>query len=294
MISEFLLEKYNEGRAPSTLAVYRSAIAKTLKPKLGIDFGMDQGLSALLNSFAIERPRRRNPVPSWDLSAVLNALLSAPFEPLEKAALKFLTWKTVFLLALASGKRRSELHALAFSKIAWKEDGSQVRLGVIPSFVAKTYLASIQSLSFSIPALSPSLGPGLEEDAKLCPVRALRVYVDRTREFHIGKRLLFVSYQKGLSRDIRPATISSWIKKCVIFCLETSLSGSAFSFRVKAHDVRALAASLAFHNHVPLNDIMDACSWVSHNTFTSFYLRELSWRSDAGYHLGVVAAQQRV
>ena len=34
------------------------------------------------------------------------ALTKAPFEPLKDASLKVLTFKTVFLMALASGKRR--------------------------------------------------------------------------------------------------------------------------------------------------------------------------------------------
>ena len=294
LISEFLLEKFNEGRAPSTIAGYRTAIAKTLKPKLGIDFGHDQGLTALINSFEIERPKARNPVPEWDLSLVLNVLRKDPFEPLERASLKFLTFKTVFLLALASGKRRSELHALSFSKVKWKSDGSSVLLGVIPSFLAKTQLAGTPLLSFSIPALTPSLGPGLEEDAKLCPVRALRIYVNRTRELHLGKRLLFVSYLKDFPNDIRPATISSWIKKCVRFCYEKSQAKKSTGFRVKAHDVRALAASLAFTNKVSLNDVMSACTWKSHNTFTSFYLRELAWEDDSGLQLGRLVAAESV
>ena len=295
LISEFLLEKHDQGRAPSTLTGYRTAIAKTLKPKTGIDYGQDQELTALLNSFFIERPRHRNPVPAWDLSLVLNALLSKPFEPLERASLKFLTFKTVFLLALASGKRRSEIHALAFNRIAWKEDGSSVRLSVIPSFLAKTQLAGTPALSFSIPALSASLGPGLEEDAKLCPLRALRIYVDRTRELHLGKRLLFVSYLRNFLGEIRPATISAWIKRCVLFCYEQKQGEKTDAFKVKAHDVRALAASLAFTNHVSLKEVLEACSWASHNTFTSFYLRDVAWMSNAGHQLGpLVAAQSEV
>jgi len=297
LISEFLLEKFNQGRATSTLAGYRTVIAKTLKPKTGIDYGQDEGLSALLRNFANERPKQRNPVPTWDLSLVLNALMAAPFEPLESASLKLLTWKTVFLLALASGKRRSELHALAFSKVLWKDDGTRVKLTVIPSFLAKTQLAQTPMLTFTVPALAPSLGPGLEEDAKLCPVRALRIYVKRTRELHIAKRLLFVSYMPNFEGDIRPATISAWIKKCVIFCYEKAnvRKTDAFKVKVKAHDVRALAASLAFTHHVTLKDVMEACSWASHNTFTTFYLRDVTWTADSGHQLGpLVVAQHEV
>ena len=44
-------------------------------------------------------------------------LIKAPFEPMKDTDLKHLTLKTAFLLALASGKRRSEIHAWVASKV---------------------------------------------------------------------------------------------------------------------------------------------------------------------------------
>jgi hypothetical protein len=51
-----------------------------------------------------------------------------PFEPMDKVikvSPKYLTFKfkTVFLVALATTQRRSELHALAFTKTAFRGDG---------------------------------------------------------------------------------------------------------------------------------------------------------------------------
>ena len=53
----------------------------------------------------------RTMVPKWDLSLVL-MLTKAPFKPLHRAELNHITLKTVFLLALASGPRIGEIHAL--------------------------------------------------------------------------------------------------------------------------------------------------------------------------------------
>ena len=50
-------------------------------------------------------------LPKWNLSVVLNELTKAPFEPMKDTDFKHLNLKTAFLLALASGKRRSEIHA---------------------------------------------------------------------------------------------------------------------------------------------------------------------------------------
>ena len=57
-------------------------------------------------------PPRRNLVPSWDLAIVLAALREYPYEPLEDAPLQHLTLKAIFLLAITSVRRVSELQAL--------------------------------------------------------------------------------------------------------------------------------------------------------------------------------------
>jgi hypothetical protein len=49
---------------------------------------------------------------SWNLEFVLHVLKAAPFEPIGRASNKFLALKTVFLLAITSARRASELHVL--------------------------------------------------------------------------------------------------------------------------------------------------------------------------------------
>ena len=63
---------------------------------------------------------------------------------------------------------------------------------------------------------------------------------------------------------------------------------------IKAHQVRALSASLAHYNQVPMEQVMDACSWAWHNTFTSFYLKNLSEEMNNGYRIGHIVANQNV
>lgn len=43
---------------------------------------------------------------------VLDLLSKSPFEPMNKISLKFLTWKTVFLTAISTFRRCSDLQAL--------------------------------------------------------------------------------------------------------------------------------------------------------------------------------------
>ena len=110
-IADFLLHLFQDRKLqPSTIDGYRSAIAD----KLGnspINVSRDENLTRLLDIFHRDRPKGRRGIPSWNLSLILHQLTKAPFEPLKEASLKHLTLETVFLLALGSGKPRSEIHA---------------------------------------------------------------------------------------------------------------------------------------------------------------------------------------
>ena len=110
-VADFLLYLFEDRKLqPSTIDGYRSAIAD----KLGnypFNISKDENLTRLLDSFHRNRPKGRRGIPSWNLSLVLHQLTKAPFEPIQEASLKHLTFKTVFLLALGSGKCRSEIHA---------------------------------------------------------------------------------------------------------------------------------------------------------------------------------------
>ena len=44
--------------------------------------------------------------------------------------------------------------------------------------------------------------PSLVQDKSLCPVRALRYYLDKTKDLRKGKRILFVAIKEGHTKDI--------------------------------------------------------------------------------------------
>ena len=109
-------------------------------------------------------------MPTWNLSLVLHQLTKPPFQPLRKAFLKHLTWKTVFLLALGSGKRMSEIHAWLHKNIQHQEDWSNVSLFSSPGFLSKNQLAREGPSCVApviIPALAPTLDKSLKEDRTL-------------------------------------------------------------------------------------------------------------------------------
>ena len=222
-IADFFLHLFEDRKLqPTTIDGYRSAISDKLGNQT-INVGKDENLTRLLDSFHRDRPRGRRGVPTWNLSLVLHQLTKASFEPLEDASLKHLTFKTVFLMALASGKRRSEIHAWLYKNIRNQSNWSNVSFYPSPSFLSKNQLAKEGPGSVApvvIPALAPTLARSSKADRSLCPVRALRCYLDRTSDMRSGKELVFVSFKTGFDRDISPATISSWIKQTVVLCYE--------------------------------------------------------------------------
>ena len=145
------------------------------------------------------------------MGPLLGLLTKPPFEPLSEAPLKWLSFKTVFLLALASGKGRSEIHPLTHTSVSSRRNWSEVTISPSSSFLAKKQLAldgpdSIKPVV--IPALTTMLDRSLVEDKSLCPVRALKVYLDKTKSMRKGMALLFVSLRVGYSKDITRITIS--------------------------------------------------------------------------------------
>ena len=176
--------------------------------------------------------------------------------------MKHLIFKTVFLLALGSGKHRSEIHAWQTDILDTNLNGQKVSLYPSSSFLSKNQLAKEGPGSVAsgvITALAPTLDKSLKSDRSLCLVRALRYYLDRTSDLRQSKEVVFVSFKKGFDKDISPATISSWIKQTVILCYELSDQEAHTLHQVKAHDVRAFAASKVFQSGVSLHPILSAC-----------------------------------
>ena len=158
-IANYLLQLFQDRKLqPGTIDGYRSAIADKLGNST-INVSKDENLTRLLDSFHRDRPKGRRGIPSWNLSLVLHQLTKAPFEPLKEASLKHLTFKTVFLLALGSGKRRSEIHAWLHKTIRHQSNWSKVSLYPSPSFLSKNQLAKEGPDSVApvvIPALTNS------------------------------------------------------------------------------------------------------------------------------------------
>ena len=270
----------------SSIRGYRSMLSAVFRFQLP-SLSSHPVLRDLLRSFCLESAERQLRPPAWDLSLVLRFFNTSTFEPLSVAPLRALTQKMLFLLALATAKRVGELQAL--SSVVTFIHGDAC-LSYVPQFVAKS-----ESLTRSIPRsfLVKSLSDfaaGLDDDLLLCPVRALRIYVDRISSLSSLRHRLFVSPR------CPTRTLS---KKAVSFFLRDVISSAGASRpevgRLRAHNIRGVSTSVAFHRNWSVPAILESATWSSSSVFSSFYLHDLQHKYDGLLSLGpFVAAGTRI
>ena len=210
--------------------------------------------------------KMRSPFPSWSLAKTLEYLKGSSFEPLSSCDWRSLTKKTLFLVSLATAKRIGELQAISHSISFQNEDAI---LSYLPDFVAKTEtLKNPVSRSFRLKSLSTGRKVLSKEDSLLCPVRALKIYIQRTKTISPRPRSLFVS-PRLRSRAITKNAISFFLRETIV------QAGSLSTDQCRAHDVRGISTSASFWTNWPLDKILEAASWKSANVFTKHYLRDM-------------------
>ena len=284
------------GKSVSTVRVHRAAISSTIRQLGGPSFSDDPLIRDAIRGASLTSARTPRKLPAWDLFLVLASLRCSPYEPLSSANLKHLTFKTAFLITLASGRRASEINGLSGSPgdVAREPDGS-FSLRFLPEFLAKNQSPQDPSPVIRIPPLIPFCPD--DEDSKLCPVRALRRYLHFTKTLRDGKRKLFISHNPFYKKDIIVSTLSGWLRRVIAYAYEHIDShGHEPSNLRRAHEIRAWASSLAFQDSWSLKEVLQAAYWKSESPFINFYLRDIrATRQDGSYGLGtVVAAGQNV
>ena len=292
VVVDFLIHlRQDKGLSVSAVKGYCSALNSVLALK-GRDLAASREITTLLRSFA----RSVNPVelrpPAWDVSLVLQSLTGAPYEPLRTCEERFLAQKTLFLLALASAKRIGELHALSY-RVSHTRDWGEVSFAFVTGFVAKTQDPS--SLAprfegFTVPALTNARKN--RNGRLLCPVRAVKVYLDRTAPHRPRCERLFVTAGRS-KKEISKTTVSFWLRKTISRAYE--LSGTALPVPApRARETHGIAPSILFRKNFAVDQVLKAGTWLRHTTFTRHYLRDIAHKSLDTFHLGPVVAAQSV
>nr|XP_043888269.1 uncharacterized protein LOC122773567 [Solea senegalensis] len=287
----FLQELVDKGRAFSTVKVYLAAISACHVGFGDKPVGQHPLVCRFMKGARRKLPVSRHLVPLWDLLVVLDALSQHPFEPLEAVGMKFVSLKTVLLLALSTAKRVSDLQALSIrpSCLQFGPGLSKVCLRPNPAFVPKVVESAYRCPTVELLAFHPPPFSSTEEQRlnTLCPVRALQSYVSRTADFRRTDQL-FVSWStthkgKPLSRQ----RLSHWIVEAI--SVAYSCKGLLPPQGLRAHSTRSIAASWALFRGVSVQDICAAASWATPHTFVKFYRLDVSGPSLAQVVLGAGA-----
>ena len=264
-VADFLVNRFDSGLESSTVRNYKSAILAVHKGFAdGSTIDSDGSIRLLLKGMFNSRPPPRRAVSPWDLNIALEFIVKTPFEPMADATLKNITLKTVFLVALASGRRCSELHAISVSASTFTRD--KVLLFLRPDFLAKNETRSFSHSSISLPRIGTM--SSVAEDRFWCPVRALEYYKRKTASIRGSTDNLFLTHASPY-RPASKATIARWISSVIRDSGAADENQSASN----AHSVRKVASSWAYHRGVSVADICEAVGWKSQTTFSDIYYR---------------------
>ena len=237
-------------------------------------------LRDLIHSFELECSRHPVGPPSWDLVKVLDFLCRSVFEPLSSRPLRIVTMNVSFLLTLG------ELQALS-SNITFR--GPDHLLKYFPEFMAKTESErNPLPRSFLVKPLLEFVGD-FSEERLLCPVHAVRIYIDLTSSLSPRPRLLFVS-PRGPSRPLSKKSLPFFIHQVI---LDAGIMSEGASFP-HAYSVRGVTTSAAFLRNWSVSKVWEAATWRSNPVFAVFRYRDLSYSLDNCHSLGPFVAADSV
>ncbi len=242
VVLSLLQEMLNKQCSSSTIKVSVAAIVAFDAPIAGRSVGRDSAGTQFLRCARRKYSPRPRSVPPWDLPTILRALKGPPFEPLQSSSLRVLSMKTALLLALASVKRVEDLQALSVNPV-WLEFGSndsnvvlRPRLGYVPKVLSSLFRAQVITLSMFFP-------PTGSQESLLYPVRALRIYIDRSASYRKSEQL-FVGFGNRAKGGPVTERISRWLVGAIT--LAYSSSGLQCPIGVRAHSTRGITG---FHNY---------------------------------------------
>ena len=242
---------FESGLAPNTITSAKSGLHKIFY--YGFDINLnDPMFSSISRACSKQRQAPRSTMLSWSLNKVLRLASDTDCASCEYSKL---LRKTLFLLALASGARMSEIAALSRD----------------PGFVK--FLPSGEAL------LSPHLkflaknedpqdrwGPWkivpLPQDPSLCPVSALQTYLSRTSQWSSGR--LF------LRKDGGTLTLDG-VRQQILYFITSANPGSI----PKGHETRRVATSVNYWQHMDFASLQQYTGWKSRSVFMKCYFKNL-------------------
>ena len=231
-----------------------SAVADPLSFAFGIICN-NRSIELLKASFFLQRPDKKKGSPSWSLDKVLN-MLSQDKYVIEPTPINSLH-RALFLIALASGMRVSELAALSRypSLTVFGIENTMVTLATNPKFLAKNERVNHR--------MKPKRIPAWKIDGNhhpLCPVAALQQYMSIVKSKD--------SNTLWMSPKSKRRYQAKHIAKELCNIINLADPGKSPT----AHQIRRISSSLAYGRTLNLDVVQEEGQWASSRTFIDRYL----------------------
>ena len=242
------------GLSPKTVLVYRNALKLPLLHGFNINTS-DREFSLLARSQFLQNPPPKKLIPAWNPNKVLSMLEQPEFLN-HRATPHRLLMKTLFLVALATGNRVSEI--AAFTRVGSKilPGSKKAIIAVRPGFLYKNQTLDRSPPNIVIKALlDQNLSPN-----RLCPVDSLRCWLALSDTW--GVDAIFVN----------PKSHKKMNRGAVSQLLVTTINRSQPGVLAKAHDIRKVSATFAWARGVPPHQIIQTMFWKSTSVFIDKYL----------------------
>ena len=169
-------------------------------------------------------------------------------------SLEPLSYKTTFLVALATGAWGSELVALSRAphNLEFKNldlGAKQASIRMVPKFIPKNQRPELIPKPLVFPGIAHLFPKDLER--LLCPVWVLGVYVIRSADQvkEDPHQNLFVHFFPGT--QLFTTQFRRWVAETIRLTYENSSESDLP--KVRAQDVRAVAASITYYRNTPLS-----------------------------------------
>ena len=247
----FFRSIFDKGLAASTINTVRSALVKVFLYGFDIDLN-GIWFASISKACAKLRPSERPTMFSWSLNKVLE--LASGIDNNSCSYQKLLR-KVLFLFALASGARVSEIAAISRDKgyVNFLPSG-EVKVSPHPKFFAKNEDRQKRWSPWSIVPLP--------QDPSLCPVQTLRDYLNRTEQWQSGR----------LFRREKGATLTiDGVRQQILYFIKEADPDSV----PKPHEVRALATSVNYFQYMDFSALTKYTGWKSPRVFMKHYFRDI-------------------
>ena len=264
--ANFLSSLFDKGLKYRTIAGYRSMLSSILAPIDKIPIGQHPYIIRLLKGVFNSRPPERKLLPEWDLPIVLDMLEKPPFTPMNLTSLKYLTWKTAFLIAITTFRRCSDLQSLRLGE--GSVNVQQKGVTFIRHGLAKQDRPNHDGSKIFVPSFP--------ENKNIDPKRSIYMYLKRTKDFREkdgeNKCSLFLSINKP-HKPVSSQTISKWIVKIIRMAYKQQKKRLG---KVKGHSTRSIGPSWALFKGATISSVMESADWSKQSTFAKFYFKDVN------------------